>query len=246
MRIHFLGTGAGNFRGSRRQPCSSFLDGLLLDCGAGATGRLHDQQLFDKVDAVLISHLHSDHVAGLFDFLLHTLITGRKRPLVVISPPGLRGLLQAAFEVKETVANPSDLYEFRLVEGERVEATAGRWTIRSVPLDHSVLNLGYLLSSDGVSVFYSGDTREPSPARELRADYLIHEATYADRFASRAREYCHSTASQAAQTAIAMHARRLLINHLGDLPEADMEITREARQAFPESTVVEDRTSYDL
>lgn len=246
MRIHFLGTGAGNFRGSRRQPCSSFLEGVLLDCGAGATGRLHDLQLFDKVEAVLISHLHSDHVAGLFDFLLHTLITGRKRPLVVVSPPGLRGLLRAAFDVKETVANPSDLYDFRLVEGERVEATAGRWSIRSVALDHSVLNLGYMLTSDGVSVFYTGDTREPCVARELRSDYLIHEATYADRFASRAREYGHSTASHAAQTASAMRARRLFINHVGDMPDSDIEIPREARHVFPETVVAEDRTSFDL
>lgn len=246
MRVHFLGTGAGNFRGSRRQPCSALLEGLLLDCGAGATGRLHDIGQFDRVDAVLVSHLHSDHVAGLFDFLLHTLITGRKRPLVVVSPPGLGGLLRAAFDVRETVANPSDLYEFRLIEGDRVETTVGRWTIRSVPLDHTVLNLGYLLTSNGVSVFYTGDTREPSPARNLRADYLIHESTYPDRFSSRAREYGHSTASQAAETAVAMHARRLLINHIGDQPESEVEIPREAKQAFPESLVVEDRTSVDL
>lgn len=246
MRIHFLGTGAGNFRGSRRQPCSAFLDGLLLDCGAGATGRLHDIGQFDHVDAVLISHLHSDHVAGLFDFLLHTLITGRKRSLVVVSPPGLGGLLRAAFEVRETVTDPSALYEFRLIEGDRIETTVGRWTVRSVPLDHSVLNVGYLLTADGVSVFYSGDTREPSAARDLRADYLVHEATYADRFSSWARQYGHSTASQAAQTAVSMRARKLMINHVGDQPDSEVEIPREAKQAFPETVVVEDRSSIDL
>lgn len=246
MKVHFLGTGAGNFRGSRRQPCSAFLEGLLLDCGAGATGRLHDIDRFEKVDAILISHLHSDHMAGLFDFLLHTLITKRKQPLVVVSPPGLRGLLQAAFDVKETVANPSELYDFRLIEGDHIETQVGRWTIRSVALDHSVLNLGYLLASDGISVFYTGDTREPSPARGTRTDYLIHEATYADRFASVAKEYAHTTASQAAEAAIAMHARRLLINHVGDLPDCDTEISHEAKHVFRESEVVEDQTTYEL
>lgn len=246
MRIHFLGTGAGNFRGSRRQPCSALLDGLLLDCGAGATGRLHDIHQFDQVEAVLISHLHSDHVAGLFDFLLHTLITGRNRPLAVVSPPGLRGLLQAAFEVRETVINPAALYDFRLIEGSQVETSVGRWKIRSVPLDHSILNLGYLLTSNGLSVFYTGDTREPSPARDLRADYLIHEATYADRFSSLAKEYGHSTATEAAKTAVAMRVRHLMINHVGDQPDSDAEIAREAKQAFPESVVVEDRSSLEL
>jgi ribonuclease Z len=246
MRVHFLGTGAGNFRGSRRQPGSAFLDGLLLDCGAGATGRLHDIHRFDEVDAVLISHLHSDHVAGLFDFLLHTLITGRKRPLVIVSPPGLGGVLRAVFDVKGTVIDPSDLYDLRLIEGDRIQTKVGSWTIRSMALDHSILDLGYLLTSDGVSVFYTGDTREPSAARDVRTDYLIHEATYADRFASVAREYGHSTASQAGETAVAMHARRLLVNHVGDQPDSDVEIARQAKHAFPESVVVEDRTTVDL
>jgi ribonuclease Z len=246
MRIHFLGTGAGNFRGSRRQPCSALLDGLLLDCGAGATGRLHDIGQFASVDAVLISHLHSDHVAGLFDFLLHTLITARKRPLVVVSPPGLRGLLDAAVRVGETVADPAGLYDLRLIEGDHVETTVGRWTIRSVALDHTILNLGYLLTSDETTVFYSGDTREPSAARELRADVLVHEATYADRFASFARAYGHSTASQAAETALAMHARHLLLNHIGDQPDSEVEIPREAKAAFPGSVVTEDRSTFDF
>lgn len=246
MQIHFLGTGAGNFRGSRRQPCSAILDGLLLDCGAGATGRLHDIHQFDQVEAVLISHLHSDHVGGLFDFLLHTLITQRKRPLTLISPPGVRGLLTAAFAVRETVVDPSTLYDFRIVEGDRVETTVGRWKIRSVPLDHSILDLGYLLTSDGVSVFYTGDTREPSAARQLRADYLVHEATYSDRFASVARDYGHSTGTQAAEAAVAMGARRLLLNHVSDHPDAESEIAREAKKVFPDSVVVEDRASFDL
>ena len=246
MRIHFLGTGAGNFRGSRRQPCSAFLEGLLLDCGAGATGRLHDLGKFDSVEAILISHLHSDHVAGMFDFLLHTLITSRRRPLVVVSPPGLRSLLDAAFRVEETVANPSELYDFRLIEGDRVETTVGRWSIRSVALDHTVLNLGYLLTSDGTTVFYSGDTREPSPARTLRVDTLIHEATYADRFASLATSYGHSTASQASETAAAMHAQHLFINHIGDQPDSETEIAREAKRAFPGTVIAEDRSTFEF
>jgi len=246
MQIHFLGTGAGNFRGSRRQPCSALLDGLLLDCGAGATGRLHDLGKFDSVDAVLVSHLHSDHIAGLFDFLLHTLITRRSRPLTIVSPPGLRGLLNAAFAVGETVVDPSTLYDFRLLEGREVETTVGRWKVRSVPLDHSILDLGYLLTSDGVSAFYTGDTREPSPARQLRADYLIHEATYPDRFSKVAREYGHSTASEAAETARVMHARRLFINHVGNEPGSDDEIARESKQVFAESEVVEDRSTIEL
>ncbi len=246
MKLHFLGTGAGNFRGSRRQPGSALLENLLLDCGAGTTGRLHDLGRFDQVDAVLISHLHSDHIAGLFDLLLHTLIVGRERPLTIISPPGLGRVLRAMVEVHGTVVDPADLYEFRVLEGDRHETTVGPWTIRSVPLDHSILNLGYLLTANGLSAFYTGDTREPSAARKERADYLIHEATFADRYLDLAREYGHSTATQAAEAASAMGVRGLFLNHVGDKPDSDREIREEARRVFADAVVVDDRTSFDL
>lgn len=246
MKVHFLGSGAGNFRGSRRQPSSALVDSLLLDCGAGATGRLHDLGALGQVEAVLISHLHSDHVAGIFDLLLHTVITRRSLPLTVVGPPGLQGLLQAGFAVHETVLAPGDLYPFRVVEGQDLELKVGPWTIRSVPLSHTVVNLGYLVAREGASLFYTGDTREPSAAEEVKADYLIHEATYAERSRSLAQEFGHSTASQAARVAAKVGARRLFLNHIGDQPNAEVEIPQEAKRVFPETTVVEDRASYEL
>ncbi len=247
MQLDFLGTGAGTFRGSRRQPCGALLDTLLLDCGAGVTGRLFDVGRFDRVDGVLISHLHSDHVAGLFDFLLHTIISGRTRPLTVISPPGLRTVLDAFHSVDGTVKRPEEVYPFRLIEGRAVEATIGRWTIRTMALDHTVLDLGFLATTDGLTAFYSGDTREPSAALAERADYVIHEATYPDRQAAIAREYGHSTATEAARAARAMRARRLWLTHVaGEQPDDEATIAAEARREFPESEVAEDRSSFSL
>jgi len=246
MDLTFLGTGAGNHRGSRRQPCSAFAEGILLDCGAGATARLEDAGLFDRVDAVLISHLHTDHVAGLFDFLLHTVIAQRKRPLSILTPPGLSPILRAMNDVQATVLDPSQLYPLRVIESLRPEATVGPWSIQSVPLSHSVYNLGYLLSSNGTRLFYTGDTREPSAPEGLAADIVIHESTYADRYADRAREFGHSTASQAARAALQMHARRLFLTHLGNLPDTDAEVLREVRAVFPDSEVAEDRQRYTV
>ena len=227
-------------------PSSAFLDGILLDCGAGATGRLHDLHQFDHVDAILISHLHTDHVAGLFDYLLHTLIAGRRRPLTVVSPPGLAPILRAFFDAKGTVVDPVELYDFRLVEGTEVELAVGPWTVRSVPLDHTVTNLGFLVAGPAGSVFYTGDTREPSRTFDVRADFLIHEATYSDEHAAQARDFGHSTGSEAAQAAVRMGARRLFLNHVGDAPGADAEILREAGQLFRDSVVVQDLESFDL
>jgi ribonuclease Z len=246
MNLTFLGTAAGNHLGSRRQPCSAFVEGILLDCGAGTTGRLQDAGLFDRVDGIVISHLHADHIAGLFDFLMHTVIAGRRRPLSILTPPGLSSILDAMNAARTFVIDPTELYTLSLVEDLLPQATIGSWTIRGVPLDHSIYNLGYHLTSDDTSVFYTGDTREPSGAEQLRADFLIHESTFADRYVDRAHEFGHSTASQAAQAATVMHARRLFLTHLGSLPDTDREVLREVRAAFPDSEVAEDRRRYEL
>jgi ribonuclease Z len=246
MNLTFLGTGAGNYEGSRRQPCSAFVEGILLDCGAGTTGRLQDAGLFGRVDAILISHLHADHIAGLFDFLMHTVIDGRRRPLTILTPPGLSPLLKAANAAQVLVVNPSELYELTVIEDPLPRTALGSWTVRGVPLDHTVYNLGYHLTSDDSSLFYTGDTREPSAAEEIRADFVVHESTYADRYADRAHQFGHSTATQAARAAEKMHARKLFLTHIGSLPGVDDEVLREARATFPDSEVTEDRRGYDL
>lgn len=246
MDITFLGTGAGNHQGSRRQPSGAFVNGILLDCGAGTTARLQDADLFDRVDGIVISHLHADHIAGLFDFLMHTVIAGRRRPLSIFSPPGLSPILAAANAAQVLVVDPSKLYQLSILEDPRPRGTIGSWEIRGVPLDHTVYNLGYLLTSNGSSVFYTGDTREPSGAGELRADVVIHESTYSDRHADQAHEYGHSTASQAAKAATRMRARKLFLTHIGSLPDTEVEVLREARALFPDSEVVEDRGRYEF
>ncbi len=246
MDLTFLGTGAGNRRGTGRHPCSALIGGVLLDCGSGTTGRLQDADRFDAVDGVVISHLHSDHLSGLFDLLMHTVIAGRQRPLTIVSPPGLGPILAALNAARAMVIDPAERYELRVIEAPRPTASIGRWTVEGVPLDHTVYNLGYRLVSDGLTVFYTGDTREPSAAADRTADVLIHEATYADRYAERAREFGHSTASQAARAATAMHARRLFLTHLGNLPDTDTEVLREVRAAFPDSEVAEDCRRYEI
>jgi ribonuclease Z len=246
LKLTFLGTGAGNFRGGRRHMSSALVEEVLLDCGAGATGRLYDAELYDRVDGILISHLHADHFAGLFDFLLHTLITGRKRPLTIVSPPGLSPILRAMNDVGAMVRDPAELYELRLIESPRPEAQIGPWRVQGVPLDHTVYNLGYLLRSERSTLFYTGDTREPTMPDGLRADFVIHEATYADRDAPLAQQMGHSTASQAARAAKLMGARRLFLTHIGSREGSESEILREVKAAFPDSTVAQDRDQYDL
>lgn len=98
-------------------------------------------------------------------------------------------------------------------------------------------------SRPGRKVVICGDTRpsERVVAAAEGADLLVHEATFSDEEAERARETDHSTASEAAKVALAAHVKRLVLNHLSARFSRDFgPLLEEAREVFPETVVAQD------
>ncbi len=92
-----LGTGTPVPDPSTWGPGSAIVVGkrlFLVDAGAGVTRRLaaagftrvHD------IEAVFLTHLHSDHTLGYPDLIFTTWIMGRRGPLAVYGPAGLRAM----------------------------------------------------------------------------------------------------------------------------------------------------------
>lgn len=76
---------------------------VLLDCGRGTVIRLGQMGIpLGKIEAVILSHYHSDHYAGLFDLQMTGAIphkwAGRSGPLDVFGPVGLTHLTDGAWE----------------------------------------------------------------------------------------------------------------------------------------------------
>lgn len=101
----------------------------------------------------------------------------------------------------------------------------------------------------GRAVVYSGDTR---PCRALTrlskgADLLIHEATFLDELRAEAVARAHSTAVEAARTALEAGAKRLALTHMSprhqDRPEA---LLREASAIFPATILPGDLDSVEI
>jgi ribonuclease Z len=139
-------------------------------------------------------------------------------------------------------------YGYALVEdaraGEFDPATAERLGVRAGP-DFGRLQRGETVAGvrpeqvmgearEGRKIVLSGDT---APCEGLalaahRADVLVHEATFAEEEADRARETSHSTARQAAELAREADVRMLAITHISSRYSGG-EIRDQARAVFP-------------
>jgi hypothetical protein len=95
MHVILAGTGQPWFDPIRNPQCIGIIAGgkfLLFDVGDGATKTLDKLNLpINMIDAVFITHYHSDHINGLGHLISHTWVNGRQQPINVYGPEGCPG-----------------------------------------------------------------------------------------------------------------------------------------------------------
>lgn len=186
MKLTIVGSGDAFGSGGRSNTCfwlETAKGTLVVDFGASALPALKTLKLDpNRIDAIILSHLHGDHFGGLPFLLLDgQFLSRRERPLLIVGPPGTRARLEAALEVffpKSTgskwrypwrvdeipVGVPSDVLGHSLVTAAVVHQSGAPSTA--------------LRLSDGEKVFaYSGDTEwtDALPRIAKGADLFICE-----------------------------------------------------------------------
>lgn len=160
MKLRVLGCHGGELP-KHRTTCF-LLDGVLaLDAGA-LTGSLTLDELL-RVDDVIISHSHLDHVKDL-PLMVDLLVGRREKPVVVHASRACAKTLHASLFNNElwpdftripTRARPILRIEpFRIGEPFRV----GRYTVTPIPVSHPVESCGFVVSDGKTAVGMSGDT----------------------------------------------------------------------------------------
>ncbi|MEE9206801.1 MAG: ribonuclease Z [Gemmatimonadota bacterium] len=128
----------------------------------------------------------------------------------------------------------------RLHRGEAVEGAGGR-----IVSPEEVVGP----RRRGRTVVYTGDTRpsEQTVAEASEADLLIHEATFAEEEAARARETKHSTAREAAQMAAKAGVRRLVLTHFSArYSEQADRLAAEAAEIYPAAEAASDGMTVEV
>ncbi|HKM77852.1 MAG TPA: ribonuclease Z [Candidatus Bathyarchaeia archaeon] len=97
----------------------------------------------------------------------------------------------------------------------------------------------------GVKITYAVDTRPcPSVIRLAKgSDLLIHDSSFDKSAAQKAREYGHSTSSEAAQVAAQCEARKLALFHISAMYDDATPLLVQARRIFRNTILSYDMTS---
>lgn len=238
---------------------------FLIDCGEGTQQQLRRAHLaFLKIDAIFITHIHGDHLFGIFGLLNSMAMYGRTADLHVYGPQALGSVLNfyRSFFGEGTGFN----IVFHAVRCSAPEVVMESRYVRvsAIPLRHEIECYGWRfdevptpgrpLHEDGSPVqplksyAYCSDTAPfPELASWVRGvTVLYHEATYMSDMADKAGERYHSTTAQAAACAAEAGAGRLLVGHYSSrITDFDAYLA-ECRAVFPATGLTHDGDVFEF
>ena len=186
---------------------------VLMDCGNGVLAQMRRWLEPDRLDALLLTHLHGDHIADLLPlaYALKYGDYGRESRLPLYGPPGLEeqlGWLARGCGAQQSVFQESfQLREYQL-DG-RVEVGELRFQLRAVP--HLILTHAVdVQDTSGARLTFSADCGMNSALVELAREtpLLLCEASMGEPDSG-----FHLSAEEAGSIAERAGAQALLLTH---------------------------------
>ncbi|MDZ4827819.1 MAG: ribonuclease Z [Actinomycetota bacterium] len=237
MKITLLGTGSPIPDAARAGAATLVQsDGatMLVDCGRGVVMRLTGAGVIPPMlNAVLLTHLHSDHITDLNDVITtHWVMCPGPTTLRIFGPPGTRAVVDAtlaalAHDVQYRIAHHDDLNTPPQLDVTEVVPgdvfAVGTATIRVAATDHRPVepSVAFRVDDGGRSAVLGGDGIPCAGLDELcaGADVYVQTVLREDlvRLVPSARfqdilDY-HSTVEDAAKTAARAGVRTLVLTH---------------------------------
>jgi len=212
IKLTFLG-----WRGAfprQGEACSGILvqsreGSFLLDCGCGTLQKLYEFADVSKLEGVVLSHLHFDHMSDLGCLLYevnNNLRTGKRKEKLLVYSPETPEAVRASIE-----------YPFSITASLRdnMKFTMAGIDISVMKVNHTIECYAFRLEREGKALVYLTDTAYFPGARDfvLKADLLICEATIT-KDSSHSTGAGHMSDREAGITAREGEVKRLCLYHL--------------------------------
>ena len=196
---------------------------ILIDCGTGVLNRLLDACPPKSLDAVILSHLHYDHMSDMLPMQYALQFDPRPTPLPVYAPDepeNVRALLECPC--------------FDLWPAE--DFTVGEMRVSFTPARHPVPTNAVAVVCDGQRFVFTGDSNQDAlvelfceGASLLLADCGLSNGDHRFTAPHLSAELCGRLAKRA-------HVKKLLLTHLNPRYEPD-ELLEEARGEFEDTAL---------
>jgi CheY-like chemotaxis protein len=214
---------------------------FILDCGTGLRelGRALMQEPQPIIGNILLSHTHWDHTQG---FAFFDPVFQKGNQFTIFAAPGVdRGLAGVLAGQMDYLYFPVTLGELQasiaFKEVGEESFNVGDVQVKTRFLNHTILTLGFRITSGGVTVTYIAD-HEPFSPNLFRAgvenrslaniihdgdrqhvgflagsDVVIHDAQYTSAEYSAKRSWGHSTAEYVIDVAMAGNVKQVILTH---------------------------------
>jgi ribonuclease Z len=118
---------------------------FLIDCGEGTQVQLRKYQLsFQRINHILISHLHGDHYFGLIGLISSMHLLGRNKELHIYAHKQLKDIVDLQLQASNTELNYPLFFHSLPEDNETIIFEDDNIKISNLILDHSIKCSGFL------------------------------------------------------------------------------------------------------
>ncbi|MCE5347751.1 MAG: ribonuclease Z [Bacteroidales bacterium] len=148
MKVTVLGSSSA-LPTSERYPSAHVLNAherfFLIDCGEGTQMQMRKNKIrFGKINHIFISHLHGDHVFGLYGLLSTFSLMGRKSPLHLFAPENFQSILKSHL-IDFDIHLSYDIDFVPLSGKNPLQILNNKYiTVTSFPLKHRIPAFGFI------------------------------------------------------------------------------------------------------
>jgi ribonuclease Z len=220
MNDKFIGTAGSFLAANKSYPAILINNDLLLYCGEGTTQKLIKINAIKNISIVCITHLHNDHIGGIFSLIWYYWLSGDRKDLKIIGPPKTRETIEKILDLLNTPPSMSNSFKVDFIEWKDTnqiqKISTINYDIKAIRVEHSILAFAYRIEKNDKSICYSGDTAPSQNLIKLAedCDLFICESTFPSQFKRIAAKYGHCTPYDLARLANESHSKKVAMVHI--------------------------------